>query len=29
MTEDTDCVNMCSEIILPKNENNSKSGNGG
>ena len=27
MTEDTDCVNMCLKIILPKNEKNSKNGN--
>ena len=29
MTEDTDCVNMCLKIILPKNRKNSKSGNRG
>lgn len=27
MTEDTDCVNMCLKIILPKNKKISKSGN--
>ena len=29
MTEDTDCVNICLKIILPKNRKNSKSGNRG
>ena len=29
MTEDTDCVNICLKIILPKNRKNSKSGNSG
>lgn len=27
MAEDTDCVNMCLKIILPKNKKISKSGN--
>ena len=27
MTEDTDCVNMCLKIVLPKNEKKSKNGN--
>ena len=29
MTEDTDCVNMCLKIILPKNKKIFKSGNRG
>lgn len=29
MTEDTDCVNICLKIILPKNKKISKSGNTG
>ena len=29
MTEDTDCVNICLKIILPKNRKNTKSGNRG
>ena len=29
MTEDTDCVNICLKIILPKNKKISKSGNRG